>query len=143
MAELLVKAVDAVHADAVKDARGSYKRGDVVVVMPDGHTWGREELLAPALGGKFIVVKIAGVDPEAIRDKLQEAEHSDLIFEKRERPGEPLRGVRVGRRTHRLDFTGFSPSTLVSAEATGVLTLTAAAARAHLLHKKSGARVLP
>lgn len=53
MAEFLIKAVSATHADAVKDARGSYKRGDVVVVMPDGHPWGSSERLP-----KCVVVKI-------------------------------------------------------------------------------------
>ena len=43
MAELLIKAVDSFHSDPVKDLRGSYKRGDVVVVMEDGHVWGKEE----------------------------------------------------------------------------------------------------
>ena len=55
MAELLVKAVDATHGDPAKDARGCYKRGDPVVVMPDGHTWGALEGLP-----KFWVVKVPG-----------------------------------------------------------------------------------
>jgi hypothetical protein len=43
MAELLVKAISNSHIDPTKDQRGCYKRGDVVVVMPDGHQWGKEE----------------------------------------------------------------------------------------------------
>lgn len=43
MAVLLIKAVDAVNDDPAKDASGCYKRGDVVVVLPDGHQWGRKE----------------------------------------------------------------------------------------------------
>jgi hypothetical protein len=62
MAEFLVKAADAAHADPVKDARGCYKRGDMVVVMPDGHPWGREEGLP-----KFVVVKIPGLDAGVAR----------------------------------------------------------------------------
>lgn len=42
MAELLVRTVDAAHADPAKD-RWCYKRGDAVLVMPDGHGWGRME----------------------------------------------------------------------------------------------------
>ncbi|MFQ5354613.1 MAG: hypothetical protein ACE5DR_06665, partial [Thermodesulfobacteriota bacterium] len=42
MAELLIRLKDNTHSDAVKD-RMCYKRGDVVVVMPDGHEWGRAE----------------------------------------------------------------------------------------------------
>ena len=62
MAELLVKAVSAVHADPVKDLRGSYKRGDIVVVMPDGHAWGLQERLPT-----FVVVRIPGVTVEQAR----------------------------------------------------------------------------
>lgn len=51
-----MKAVDATHSDPVKDVRGCYKRGDVVVVMPDGHEWGNEERLP-----KFVVIKIPGL----------------------------------------------------------------------------------
>lgn len=57
MAEFLIKAIDAHHpADLIKDAGGCYKRGDVVVVMPDGHGWGKEERLP-----KFVVIKIPGL----------------------------------------------------------------------------------
>jgi len=52
MAEILVKAVDATHIDFDKDKRGCYKRGMPVVVMDDGHEWGKEERL-PA----FIIIK--------------------------------------------------------------------------------------
>ncbi len=42
MAELLIRLKDNTHPDAVKD-RMCYKRGDIVVVMPDGHQWGSAE----------------------------------------------------------------------------------------------------
>lgn len=71
MAELLIKAVDATHADADKDRRGCYKRGDIVLIKPDGHEWGRKELLAPADGGKFVVVKIPGVSPSQVRNAIR------------------------------------------------------------------------
>ena len=44
MVEILIKAVDATHKDPIKDKRGCYKRGDPVVVMPNGWSWGKEEL---------------------------------------------------------------------------------------------------
>ncbi len=57
MCEILVKLVDQTYpTDSVKDAAGCYKRGDPVVIMPDGHEWGREEGLP-----KFIVVKVPGI----------------------------------------------------------------------------------
>ena len=59
MAEFLIKAISVIHDDPEKDKRGCYKRGDIVVVMPDGHIWGREETLP-----KFVVVKIPGLTVE-------------------------------------------------------------------------------
>jgi len=52
MAEILVKAIDAVLPDATQDREASYKRGMPVVVAEDGHKWGQLEKL-PA----FIVLK--------------------------------------------------------------------------------------
>jgi hypothetical protein len=62
MAEFLIKAIDATHSDPEKDKRGCYKRGDFVVVMPDGHEWGKEERLP-----KFVVVKIPGLSVETAK----------------------------------------------------------------------------
>lgn len=39
MAEFLINAIDVFNEDPVKDKTGCYKRGDVVVVMPDGWKW--------------------------------------------------------------------------------------------------------
>lgn len=61
MAELLVKAVSHSHTDPTKDLRGCYKRGDVVLVRENGHTWGGLELKPPNDGGKFVVIKITDV----------------------------------------------------------------------------------
>lgn len=66
MAEFLVKAVSATHSDPEKDARGCYKRGDIVVSMPDGHEWGREETLPT-----FVVVKVPGIDHERAAKYLE------------------------------------------------------------------------
>jgi len=43
MARLLVKAQDYINSDISKDIAGSYKRGDVVTVLPDGHVFGNKE----------------------------------------------------------------------------------------------------
>ncbi len=67
MAEFLIKAQNATHPDATKDARGCYKRGDVVTVMPDGHAWGNDERLP-----KFVVVKVPGVDYVRARKYIEE-----------------------------------------------------------------------
>lgn len=68
MAEMLVKAVDAKHpSDPVKDARGSYKAGDVVGVRADGWSWGRLEILAPSAGGVFQIIKISDAEEQQLR----------------------------------------------------------------------------
>lgn len=79
MAELLIKAIDATHKDPVKDKAGSYKRGDVVVVMPDGHVWGKEERLP-----KFMVVKIPDL---SVKDAMKyiESETDGLVVITRRR----------------------------------------------------------
>lgn len=59
MAELLI-----LNRDATPDAH-SYKRGDIVVVMPDGHEWGRAEGLPD-----FIRASLPGVAAGAIRNAV-------------------------------------------------------------------------
>ena len=66
MAELQVVAVSQTHSDPVKDARGCWKRGDIVRVCPDGHQWGALELKAPANGGRFVIVKITDVTVDQV-----------------------------------------------------------------------------
>lgn len=77
MCEILVKAVDVTSLDREKDAC-LYKRGYPVVVMDDGHRWGREE--CPP---KFYIVKLPGVKKEDMA-YLMEMETVGSIFE----PGE-------------------------------------------------------
>ena len=66
MAELLVKAVDAVHADPDVDRAGCYKKGDVVVAFGDGHEWGAGE--APP---KFVIVKCPELDLATARTRIE------------------------------------------------------------------------
>lgn len=66
MAEILIKAVDTINSDPDKDARGSYKRGMPVVVMPDEHPWGVEERLP-----KFVVIKIPGISVERVQKYIE------------------------------------------------------------------------
>lgn len=68
MAELLIKAVDATHADPEKDVRGCYKRGDIVLAMPDGHEWGAKEGLPT-----FVIVKVPGLNHTKVQAYLDSA----------------------------------------------------------------------
>jgi len=59
--EILVKATNATHQDTEEDRRGCYKRGMMVLAMPDGHIWGTRERLP-----HFVVIKIPGVPVERV-----------------------------------------------------------------------------
>lgn len=65
MAEVLIKLVDATHPDPEIDRAGCYKAGMPVVVMPDGHSWGRKE--CPPT---FFRVKLLGVSVEEVQGYL-------------------------------------------------------------------------
>ena len=65
MAEILVLNRTDLPTDAT-----IYQRGDPVVIFPDGHNWGAEELNS----AKFIIVKIAGVAPETLKAYLARVE---------------------------------------------------------------------
>jgi hypothetical protein len=71
VAEILVRAADSVHPDPGVDAVGCYKRGDPVVVMPDGHPWGVAEL-DPA---RFYVIRLPGVPVAALLRYLAPETH--------------------------------------------------------------------
>lgn len=66
MAEILLRVVDKTNEDKALDAQCS-KRGDVIVVKPDGWPWGREELKSDV----WRIVKLPGVDPDSLRDLIE------------------------------------------------------------------------
>ena len=72
MAEILICARNVTHADPAMDRRGCYKRGDPVVVQPDGHVWGRKEGLP-----RFVVVKIPGVSVATVEALVQPQTEDD------------------------------------------------------------------
>lgn len=87
MAELLVKAVSASHADGTEDLRGCYKAGDVIGVAPDNWIWGESEF---CVGGKFYVVKITDVTRQQVINWVRnhwtcEIEGVDMINGRRRR----------------------------------------------------------
>lgn len=79
MAELLVKAQNATHADPEQDQRGCYKRGMPVCVMDDGHLWGMRE----GLPG-FVILKFPLIPKSRIEKFLSnyEDEHGNLVRRK-------------------------------------------------------------
>ena len=70
MAELLIKACDAIHQDEVKDLQGCYKKGYVVVIKPDGWKWGKEELNKE----KFYIIRVKDAKPEDLQYLTQSHE---------------------------------------------------------------------
>lgn len=66
MAELLIKATSASHADPEKDESGCYKKGDIVGLQSDGHEWGAKEGLP-----NFIRVKVPGLSVDTILDRAE------------------------------------------------------------------------
>jgi len=60
MAEFLIKATNATHADPVKDRRGCYKRGDIVQVFPDGACTEQ-----PSPNSNMVIIKVVGLSFEA------------------------------------------------------------------------------
>ena len=72
MAELLVRVVDKVSVDPVLDARLT-KRGHVIVVRPDGWTWGTEELANP----DWRLMRVAGADPVDFAGLIVEEPETD------------------------------------------------------------------
>jgi hypothetical protein len=78
VAEILIKAVDATHADPEKDRRGCYKRGMPVVVMPDGHAWGAEERLP-----RFVVLKLPGVAVAKVQQFIAQDHEGEALYRRR------------------------------------------------------------
>lgn len=74
MAEFLVKAVDATHADPEKSIRGCYRRGDIVQVYADGAC-----TEAPAPDSRFYILKVPGFSPpEQYDEALKDADKKPL-----------------------------------------------------------------
>lgn len=75
MPELLIKANNAHHRNPMKDRQGCYKRGDPVLVMPDGHPWGREEQLP-----KFWRVRVPNVQRSLLETHCEGLYEDGLII---------------------------------------------------------------
>jgi hypothetical protein len=74
MAEILVVAVSGAGS-----APGTYKRGDCVVVMPDGHAWGSMEGLP-----RFYVARFPNVPVQLVEDYIAEWRDGDNFVTRRE-----------------------------------------------------------
>lgn len=127
MARFLVKAVSAAHVDPVKDARGCYKRGDIVVIRPDGHVWGREETLP-----MFYQVDVSGLTVEAATLYAQAHTEPDLASPF---PGDT---TPVKRRRYRFRIEALSGPALVNLDTSGQITMAWSTARTILRDTVTG-----
>lgn len=92
MAELLLRIRSKTSSDIYKDVRLT-KRGDVIVVCPDGHQWGTQELTNP----DWRIVRCPSITV---------AEAEALLVEE---PGDPLINRMLQRRWFYYDLTKLSP----------------------------------
>lgn len=78
MAEALVFAKDNSHSDPTQD-RFCWKRGMIVVVMPDGHEWGLQETPVgkTAAQRKFVLFKFPDVSVARIEKYIETNWHYD------------------------------------------------------------------
>jgi len=72
MAELLVRIADKVNEDFYLNLQCT-KRGDVIVVCPDGWPWGREEVNAP----HWTIIKLPGVPVEEVEHLVSPEPQTD------------------------------------------------------------------
>jgi len=112
MAEFLVKLNDNTHVNPTKDQSGCYKRGDVVVVMPNGHEWGKEEGYP-----KFVVVKIPGMTVAAGQKYIEPQIQGDLVGEMRD----PT--IITRRRKYNVLLDTAPQAMIVAARAQGYITV--------------------
>lgn len=120
----LVKYSNVTHPDPIKDARGCYKAGYPVVLMPSSHVWGTEEVKAPALGGAFVRLTISDVTQAQV-EAFTQSRWGQAVT------GPELSGDTITRRRGvRVRFDLLSPALQLQLTTTGAATLPWASVRA-------------
>jgi len=120
MAEFLVMAKSNTHSDPNKDQTGCYKRGDIVVVKPDGHEWGKLEGLP-----NFVVIKVPGLNHE-VATKYLDPEIDPLDNFKR-----------TSRRKYRIRVDDIPFNIRKQLQTTGTTTVELSVLKNYLQHKKT------
>lgn len=126
MAEFLIKAISATHPDPLKDARGCYKRGDIVDVRPDGFKWGKEERLP-----KFVIVKIPGLDAEKVKKYMQPHFETGVLFDYNTEESPAV----LKRRLHRVLIDDVPAVILDKLKTTGTVTVSLSQIRNYVQNK--------
>lgn len=116
MAEALLFAANNSNPDPVKDRRGCWKRGYLVVVKPDGHAWGREEDPAQNIAPrKFVLLKFPGVSVARV-EKYLAAQMDDA-------GGALLEPVMFRRRLWQIQYAELPLAARQLLSTTGILTI--------------------
>jgi len=137
MAEILFMAVDKKHQDVFREARECYKRGDPVVVKPDGWQWGNLEVLPPNQGGHFFRVRIVGVTPEQLEDLVRSRLGLDLTGGELETPGDAASVVPITRRALSLKVDLLPSAVQRTLWQTGEYTTTLSDIRQFVMRKRT------
>lgn len=124
MALLLVMGENRTHADPIKDARGCYKRGDIVEVLEDGKHDG--DLARNPIAQPFFLVRITGVTKAQVEKYLEP--EMDTV--------DPTRLVR--RRRFRLDADNIPLAIRTQLATTRYAEVTPAQVQHYLLNKQTG-----
>lgn len=84
MAELLFRVTDRVHARDTARDQEQPRRGDVIVIQPDGWAWSAREMTAP----HWRILSLPGVEPGAVAKWIERGAWTaaDLLLEEHLRP---------------------------------------------------------
>jgi len=124
MALLLVMGINKTHPDPIKDARGCYKRGDIVDVYEDTKHSG--DPIANPIAPPFFLVKVTGVTKAQVEKYLEpEMDSVDLTR-------------RVRRRRFRLDADSIPLAIRNQLVTNRYVEVTPAQIQNYLLNKQTG-----
>lgn len=123
MCQLLVMGINKTHIDPLKDARGCYKRGDIVEVFEDGR------LQTPPFGSPFVLINITGVS-KVQADKYMEPRWDSLAIDKR---------LMIQRRNFHIDYTILPTALINKLRDTREATVTLTQVKNYIRNKETGA----
>lgn len=115
MADALLFATNHTHPDPIIDRRGSWKRGYIKDVKPDGFAWGKEEDPATANPRLYALLKFPGVSVASF-EKYLAAQMDDA-------GGLLLVPVRYRRRLWQIQYAELPLAARNKLATTGILTI--------------------
>ncbi len=123
MALFLIMGENHTHPDPVKDARGCYKRGDIVEVMEDNQHDGN--IVANPIAPPFYLLRVSGLT------KAEAVRYMDRDFD-------PGNGSPLRRRARHLDLSAVPAGIRTAIQATRYLEVTKAQVVNFLRNKQTG-----